>query len=55
MANESITIASQRNLVDAATELTVAYIKDSGFSKEEVAEIYKTFYKAALEAWNQEF
>jgi len=55
MANESITIASQRNLIDAATELTVAYIKDSVLSKEQVAEIYKIFYKAALEASKREF
>ena len=55
MANEKITIASQRNFNDVATELTMKYMESHTIDYNKVAEIYKVFYKAALEAFNQKF
>lgn len=55
MANEKITIASQRNMNDVATELTIAYMEKYALSKEEIAEAYKLFFRTAVDAFNEEY
>lgn len=55
MANENITIASQRNTNDVALELTMKYMDSVNLNVEQVSEVYKAFFKAALEALNGEY
>lgn len=55
MANEKITIASQRNLNDVATELTLKYMETHSLDYNKFAEVYKVFYKTAIEAVNGEY
>ena len=55
MSNEKITIANQRNLNDVATELTLKYMESHSLNVEKIVEVYKAFYKAAVEAWNGEY
>lgn len=55
MANENITIGSQRNINDVATELTIKYMETHSIDYKKVAEVYKEFYKAAVEAFNGEY
>lgn len=51
MADEKITIASQRNLNDVALELTKLWYRTHAIeSLEELQGTYKECYKAALEA-----
>lgn len=55
MSNENIHLVTNRHVQDVATDLTIAYIQKYALSKEEVAEIYKLFYKTAVEAFNCEY
>lgn len=55
MANENVHLVTNRHAQDVATDLTIAYIDKYSTSKEEVAEIYKLFYKTAVEAFNNEY
>ena len=56
MANEKIILSgSQRNTEDVATELTLKYMESHVLNVEQVAEVYKAFYKAAVEAWNGQY
>lgn len=55
MANESISIASKRNINDVALELTLEFLKYNQIGGEDttleaIAKAYKHFYKAATEA-----
>lgn len=55
MANESISIASKRNIDDVALELTLEFLKYNQIGGEHttleaIAQAYKHFYKTATEA-----
>ena len=53
MSDNNIVVSSQRNLNDVAIELTKYYLKtfnSEHLTEEQVAEMYKFFYKTAAEA-----
>ena len=53
MSDNNIVVSSQRNLNDVAIELTKYYLKtfnSEDLTEEQVAEMYKFFYKTAAEA-----
>lgn len=53
MADNNVIVSSQRNINDVAIELTELYLSkfnSEHLTKEEVAEMYKFFYKTALDS-----
>lgn len=55
MSDGKICVSCQRTAEDVATELTIAYMENASLTPEKIAEIYKLFYKNAIEAINGEF
>lgn len=56
MSSEKIVLSNTpRAIQDVATELTLKYMDSHSLNVEQVVEVYKAFYKAAVEAWNDEY
>lgn len=55
MSNEKVRLVTNREVQDVATDLTMAFIEKYSIDKEEVAEVYKLFFKTAIEAFNGQY
>ncbi|WP_195945879.1 hypothetical protein [Paraclostridium bifermentans] len=55
MSKDRVVVSSQRTMEDVATELTITFMETHSVSPERAAEIYKLFYKNAVEAYNAEY